>query len=468
MPGSTGFRPGVQRKDDKLVLWTRGGVTVIRIWDQPAGWVKTADRPYWRHCRPEIDFAMHALVQKERRAAAEFRKFEAGNSDHARLWPGHATPWPVYNLQRAQRAVHLHREFYGLVPEPVRRAIAPFRSRQFSLLSFCARCPGGMDLLHSTPALALMLANAWVFAPKVCQPLRSVRALLRKRQRCQMEWLRFAAPSEAAVRILRKVPAPQCSMPLLLYLRTAMADPGTIRLLSHLERVNRGVVRIVSDPNLLPMAGPALLEEVSRMKSEDDTSNTAYALKDLLERHRAGNTRPGILQSTHQLHQRLGRVFRDEARTGGEDFEELVFPPPPVEGTSEITPLCSLDELQEEGDRQQHCIGGYGSQIAREMAFAYRVTHAGERSTALIRPVWRQGRKVWVLDDCKGRKNASVTDGTMKLLNAWLAARQGIEVDDTGDVELFFEMDDDIPEHEEPEINCDVQMMFEEFDDVPF
>ena len=82
------FRPGIHRKDEKLVMFRQGSVTVVRVRDEPAGWIKTSDRPFWRHCRPEIDLAMRVLLRRERRAVDEFHRFETGCSDKAELLPG--------------------------------------------------------------------------------------------------------------------------------------------------------------------------------------------------------------------------------------------------------------------------------------------------------------------------------------------------------------------------------------------
>jgi hypothetical protein len=242
-----------------------------------------------------------------------------------------------------------------------------------------------------------------------------------------------------------------------------MANPEIMKTLSHLDRVNRGVVRIVSDPELLSMVTPTLLREISVLKREDDIPNTAYDLKDLLVRCPADIPRPR-LENRHRLHQRLGRIFGEEDIYSA-DLENLDFPPPPIEGTRDIIPICSISELQNEGDVQHHCIGGYGRQIARGDSYAYRVVTPRERATALISPKWLLCKMTWVLDECRGKANAAVRQETIDLLNAWLATRQGLRLDE---ISLFSAIDQDLVVREDLPVIRDRQLYFEDLDETPF
>lgn len=413
------FRPGVARKDDLLLVFTSRSVTAMRLWDKPAGWRKTRDHPHWRNVRPEIDLNCSAARAKVRACRGGVRLACPDLTGGQMLLPGIAPPPALLALERAERVLADYQAAMDEIPAAVRRAIAPFPERQFSLLSLAARCPGGLDLLHSTPALALLLANSWVFRPAVAWPLRSVRTLLRKRQREQLRWLGWPAPGEQTLRILRKVPAACCTVINLLYLRDALCDTANLKTLSHLPRVNRGVVGIVSSPAIAPLATMNLLNEVGGSRREDSGPRTAYNMRHLLALGRAlgQNLRGCRLHSRAQLRQRI--MDLEEKLAVEEEFRRIAnlrFPQPPIPGNDHFQPIRSPLELSREGRAQHHCIASYGPEIAEGEAYAYRVLLPWQRATLLI------GRKndTWQLLDCRAKCNDTITESTHSSVRAWL------------------------------------------------
>ena len=62
-----------------------------------------------------------------------------------------------------------------------------------------------MTSIRITAALGFALANPWILhKPTVCQPMRSMRALLRHKQARIQDWLGFPA-TERVRRILKRI-----------------------------------------------------------------------------------------------------------------------------------------------------------------------------------------------------------------------------------------------------------------------
>ncbi len=446
------FRKGVSRKDDLLLVFTRSSVTAVKVWPKPAGWVKKRDSG-WRNIRPEIDLRLRVIRKKLSRAKLECRR-QCPDYLQGQTWiPGTQLPWPADFLRRKEQELATFSEVFETIPKNVRSLIKPFQERHFSLLSFAARCPGGLDLIDSTAALAFMLANSWVFREPVQRPLRSARALLRRTQREQLQWLNWPVNSKSAISILRKIPPQSCTIETMLYLRQAMADSFTLKLLAHLPRINRGVVRIVSDSSLVQVATPNLLIQVGLSRKEDKCARTAYHVKKLLEfLDRNGRDISNLrIPSIGHLQERyawLQALIKHREAVGNLQYD---FPPPPLPGTEEIVPITNLEALALEGQEQKHCILRCTAGVHSGKAYIYKVL--GEnRATVLIRPEHREHRTTWFLCDCRGTANSRPGSTTLRKIETWLSScqtdklsRYEIEDHDEDEVEPPYDDDVEVP-----------------------
>jgi len=372
-------------------------------------------------CRTEpvhISSVIQALTHHE------FRDMPRLAAEPPRVW------FEVQNVKLFKR--HLQEvvdveKFFSAVPSDVSDAVRNFPERHYSLTSLCARCEGGIDLLYSTPALALMLANCWAFGRKVSWPLRSIRAQIVKKQVQQLEWLGFPQPSKSMIRILRKIPKKCCTIELLLYLRTAMQFSAARELLAHVTRINRGVIRVVSDTRLLPLASHGLLEEMGHDPHEDLKARLGWEMHHLLEM--APVQRPATMgqtpfRSIHDFRQRYAHLLEflplfPLCKRLPEGWNST-FPAPPVGGTTEIIPIRTFEELVDEGGRQHHCIASYASEIMVGEKYAYRVETRKERATLLL----TNQSGVWVTSDCRGGANGSISIELNEMIESWLQAQQ--------------------------------------------
>lgn len=410
------------KKSGKLYLYSFRTTEVRACWPAPMAWRKSDGDAAWRHLRPDLTLPKgHVDRQIERILESERQRPYKLHASEAELAEERAVGARLHRLQWAQR-----------IPDEVRRPIARFRCRQWHLLSMAARCgEAAMDLVNANPALAFMMASNWVYhAPAVTQPLRSVRALLRrgKNQRDMLAWLGFPA-RKAVQRVLARVPPASISVAQLLYLRQTCHEPKMLKAMGHLPRLNAGCLRIVTDPRLFGCVSPVLLEDIAVNRREDRKPHSAWLLKDVLrmldQLGRGADVVRGIRRAEDllELHDDLaGRgPVEPPVASGAFDEESLSFPSEPVPGTDAIVPLRDPVDLRQEGIEQKHCAWSFVYRVAvRRDTYFYRVT-APERATLSLR--LRGG--LWQIGELKGFRNAPVQLRTRLRVEDWLNSQLG-------------------------------------------
>lgn len=412
--------PGILFKEDtgKLYIFRDESISVLKSWPEPQAWQKTAQNPVWQTFRPDIKISR--LKSSNRSILLEKRP---SNINQLCL------PFspPAHKAQIDRRELAWLRWFATIPPETL-RVVWSFPERQWHMLSFLARCgEAAYDLSISNPALAFTLASNWVFhQPAVKQPFRSARALLKPgiKQREILAWLGYPE-TEAARKMLSKVIHKAIGISPLLYLRQSMFDPTTFKTLTHLPRLNSGVLRLATDPVLLPMAAPTLLEEIATSRKEDNRINAAYLLKQSLLIHRSLHpTRTHIvpirslrylIEYHHNiLTEYLAAQYRKHNRS---------FPPPPLKGSEEIQPISSLDALIKEGYEQNNCAVTYLEAVTIfKSVYIYRVLWP-ERSTLALK---RKGHR-WVLWQLKLANNLDPSEKTYEVVHSWLEEETGVD-----------------------------------------
>jgi len=311
--------------------------------------------------------------------------------------------------------------WYETIPTDVRGLVRRFPSRQWHILSLVARCGSpALDLVVANSALAYALASNWVFHnPPVQRPMRSVRALLRRgrKQRDILVWLGFPG-TEAVRRVLTKVAHESISVDGLLYLRQSLVDSKMAKTLSHLQRLNAGAIRIITDRKLFPYASPTLIEEISNMSEEDHHAKAAHELQDSLNMYRIifpnGKKLQPIRRLAHlrELHDSLIDKLNNSRRSN----VDIPLPPPPVEGTETIVPITSIQDLFKEGREQHNCVASYVERMAiQQRTYIYKVL-GPERCTLAL----TQKGNAWVPTEIKKTCNQPVSEVTWSAVGRWL------------------------------------------------
>lgn len=425
--------PGTCFRAGKLFDFRRGYIRILAGWPRIRAWEKRADDPRWVGARPELHVPRGSLGEGLGRLS----------------WPADPTG-QLYlptlsplreDRDRRRRLAWLH--WYDTVPGDVRELVAAFPERQWHMLSFLARCGApARDLTVANPALAFALASARSFhRPPVQRPLRAARTLLAtgRRQRDILRWLGFP-PTEAARKALMKLAVGAIRVKGLYYLRRGMADAEVMKAIGHLPRLNAGVIRIVTDPELFGVVSPTFLLEVAHRPEEEARPRAAYALQDTVRMFRLqqpeGRAFPavGSLERLQGLHDSLmGNLHRLQDHLAMPDF-----PPPPVEGTDSIVPLTAAGDLVAEGREQRNCVASYIDRVAMaRQVYIYRVL-APERCTLSL--VRRGGR--WTLAELRRHGNQAPSVTTFEAVARWLVLRglpvtapaEGAEAEDDDDI----------------------------------
>ena len=150
------------------------------------------------------------------------------------------------------------------MPKPVAAAVEKFQNRQWGILRLVRLSEEVIELARLNPALAFALGNFKPFREKFTT-IEGAAAIARRRQRDMAEALGFPG-TEAAAKILGKIYPEAVAVDSLLQLRQVLHREGALKPLSHMQKLNAGVIALVTNPVLLEASTPALLAEVSAAK----------------------------------------------------------------------------------------------------------------------------------------------------------------------------------------------------------
>lgn len=409
MPGSQTARPfrrGWVLKDDKLLMFEDSRVTVLRAWPDPRAWLRAVGQP-WRGCRPgepllwRIGAATHPrFVERSIRRAGEL---DGDDERLERLRAGLTL--------RSQAA----RDFLALFPEEVLCQAGALPERHWHMITLLARVPGADELAEGNLALAHATASSWAFRSRPeSQPFRSARRMVRLRRTQLAEWIGFQG-RPAVVCVLAKVRPSAVTVRGLLYLRRTLCAEPIPKALLHLPSLDRCVLRIVTDPQLVAHVTHTFLDDVSSDPTESGLERLAYLLDDTLRMAGELGQRLGPLRSVRELQRVHDELAERLNRSANEEVASMVIPPPPVPGTDEIMPLASAAEILAEGREMHHCVASYIRPVAAGQVYVYRVL-APERATLSL----RSGRDGWQLEQIKGLANAPVEHETVLQVRGWL------------------------------------------------
>ena len=317
-------------------------------------------------------------------------------------------------------------KFFDQIPQHIRDSIANFSNRHFHLLNFLARCgPAALDIVVANPPIGYLLANLWVFRqPPPQRPLRSARSLLHKKQRAILEYFGIP-PTETNRKILRKLSQP-FGIPSLMYLRTALRDSDArqvCKLLAHVPRINRTVIRLTTDPLLRRFTSATLLNDICNDPESDRRPVAAWLLRDVLQTCEANNNclRIPKIRSYNHLREIHHRVVTENYRLNQAEIGNLSFPPPPFQGNAAISPLTDGDQLRAWATAQKNCIASLamamgvirGNRYFYSMRF--RIASSVERCTLSV----EKNGDEWFLARIAGTCNRAPSPQATRAAQEW-------------------------------------------------
>ncbi len=201
-----------------------------------------------------------------------------------------------------------------------------------------------------------------------------------------------------------------------------LCSPEKMRHLRHVKQL------CVQHYDLLSLEPAAVWPGLFEMINAQSTFITARQIVRLLrDSIQVGATRGQLrrlntLAGLRALHDELVVRFNQFDRTQKvATYQRLHgnYPNPPLEGTEQIQPLASWNDLLEEGQKMHHCVGSYHRQVASRRLFIYRVMGNERLTLSIINTP--QG---WRLDELRGYCNALPSYESSELVEEWLRERQ--------------------------------------------
>lgn len=327
---------------------------------------------------------------------------------------------------RARQKAAAYRAFLDSIPSDLLHAVTPFPDRNFHLLALGTRSREAMELIQDHPLLGYALSCHWIFHdPSVSKPMRAARSLARKKRRVILDWLGFPA-SDSMMRLLRRLPASDCTAWRVLRLRQLVRDPNLVKLLSHCHTLTAREVDLLSTPGraeyltvtfVMELASLSPREALHRVRKLEDVERIALRLQRLVpsETYRS-------LAGLDRAHDQLANEFIDSRMrffAAGSPF-----PPPPIPGTEAIAPILSEADLYAEGLELHHCVGSRGDRVRAGGREYYYQLLEPERGTICIRR--ETVGTGWRLDEARGARNRPLTAESLAVIHSWLENSKGL------------------------------------------
>ena len=398
-PASRIPTPGFRFKDGKLYAFSEGGVMILEAWpalkvlrkEEGAAWeefeprfrVVKPYRPQKAKKQPQLELAFDRFYEKPTLAEQRRRAFDG---------------------------------FRFSMPKPVAAAVEKFPNRQWGILLLVRLSGRAIELARLNPAIAFALGNFKPFREKFTT-MEGAAAISKRRQRDIAEALGFPG-TEAAAKILAKISPESVAVDILLQLRESLRREGSLKLLSHMQKLNAGVLALATNPALLEASTPALLAEVAESATEKYQARASEMLSDTLQMlaaidPTAGKPKIQSLARLRAMHTEVSMKFLT-LRPGGGVGTRLRSPP--LNGTRDITPILTAAALVEEGNSQNNCVATYAERVRRRTSFIYRVLRPERATLSIVKG--EEGD--WRIDELECRGNTRVSAATRTAVEAWL------------------------------------------------
>ncbi len=413
------MRPGAHfdRRTGKLLLFQERQVAVIRGGD-PMAWRKTEEKPWWE------GFRVRPLSLRRKTPDHRLQAALAGGDT------------AVKQLSGREKGDLAWYQFRQTFPASVAGlAMRTHSDSAWGVLEILCRVQGSTDVFQSNPAVCIIAAHHFIFAPqkRTTHPFRVTRRLLRGKQSAILEHGGFE-PGDR--KILARVASCDASLVLLLTLRKILRENAEARkVLRHMDRqVSRDIVFLLREPCGQYVTAPLLNEVGARKRRGCPTATIQdiHEMRTLLGLQ--GTVRFNSLSAVHTAHENL--VDRVNSARTGQDYSRIVFPAAPFpaaqfatpDGDLRIDPIDDPRMLVDHGRKQRNCCACYCQSVETGKFFIYRAEPViGEPHTLAIRPNRTTG--VWQLSEIEAPANRRPDPNVRQAVLEWLARAQQLQVE---------------------------------------
>ena len=397
--------PGFRFKEGKLYAFTEAGIIVLESWPVLRALRKSDGEP-WREFAPQFRVVQPYRPRKKTPPSPQL-ELNLGVIPVVR---------PAETLASQRRRAF--DQFRFSLPKAVAARAEKFQSRQWAMLRLFHAREQTLELAALNPALCFALGNhPSFFDPTAPTPSEDAAKVSERRQREIAGWLGFPA-TDGAVRILAKLAPESASVELLRPLRAALENPEVAKALAHLPRLNAGVIAIALHAGLLAASTPKLLTEIAATGPEKYRACTADLLDDTLRMLRSVHPDRGTpkVQSIARLREMHDAISVEYLRLKNPRLRDFRLPRPPLRGTPEIVPICTVEELIHEGNSQNNCVATYAERVQYGGIFIYRVLKPERATLSIV----ESADGDWQIGELKRRSNTPVSRITKQLVEGWL------------------------------------------------
>jgi len=342
--------------------------------------------------------------------------------------PFEAPPFPFWFLE--SDLVKCWRE---QIPDRLLKQVKHFKGNEFGILNFCSRYQYADKFFTHNPTLF------WMIFMNIQKHSKDEAALMAI---CQLK--------HTTILKILKLPAKKSVLKLLLKIKYtyALNKYGRIERLFKLKfeklnhRASISIAQIAFILQFPEFIESPLLNQWEQAQSIDELQSLPRVIRDidLMKDQIREINKKSIKQqlyqckdskAIHRLHDKL--VEQLNKQNAEEDEQERLewghqeyqlelptqFPEPPLAGNPSIIPITTPQQLQREGQKQQHCVAAYAYQIAQNQCYIYQIL-APERATLSIDiRVTPRGKTKLSIDQIKGFKNKEINKETRTAVLDW-------------------------------------------------
>lgn len=314
----------------------------------------------------------------------------------------------------------IRREYTEHIPSGVRGAVKKYRANHWSVLTFLNRTDTEMALqmVNSSPMLALCIANAHLFRDVKGNRCRTMRMLLKKKRKYILKYLGFPGKNWI-LNLFEKLDDRDRHLKVIMHLRNALdnADDYTLKRFKHIRFIDKQFLYLIEFySNLIThdfINEFLYLDEGEQFRANrkiDETNNLRNMYGSDMKKYHSLE----YLQEEHGRYITISNI-REMISMKNNDGD-VPFPDPPIKGNDIVRPVKTVKQLNKYAIRFQNCASGYRSDIMNRRYYLYVANLNNESAMASIRIRRFNDYK---LEEIRGYKNRAVSDELKNKVKKW-------------------------------------------------